>query len=111
MAASAELYSFVSKFAHLWHSGKSARFSVECEAGEATVYLQLRLGVPHPQLQQNQGLHQPSARKAGPSCLRRRARCAQAHASAAEQVVGPSKEPHNEAEEAIDEVTKALYGT
>ena len=32
---------------------------------------------------------------------------AQARASAAEQVVGPSKEPHNEAEEAIDEATKA----
>ena len=106
-ASAEELHSFVSKFAYLWHSGKSARFSVECEAGEATIHLQLRLGVHLSQPQQNQGLHQPTARKAGPSRLRRRARRAQARASAAEQVVGPSKEPHNEAEEAIDEVTKA----
>ena len=68
----------MSKFAHLWHSGKSARFSVECEAGEATVHLQLRLGVPHPHLQHNQGLHQPSAHKAGPSRRHRGARRAQA---------------------------------
>ena len=97
----------MSKFAHLWHSGISAHFPVEFEAGEATVHLQLRLCVPHPQPQQNQGLHQPSACKAGPSRLCSRAQRAQAHASAAEQVFGPSKEPHNEAEEAIDEVTKA----
>ena len=97
----------MSKFAHLWHSGISAHFPVECEAREATVHLKLRLCVPHPQPQQNQGLHQPSARKAGPSRLHRRAQRAQTCTSAAGQVVGPSKEPHNEAEEVIDEVTKA----
>ena len=83
---------------------------MECEAGEATVHLQLRLGVPRPQPQHNQRPHQPPARKAGPSRLRRLARRAQAHAEAhakaAEEVVDPSMEPRNEAEEATEE-TKA----
>ena len=45
MAGGLELHSFVSKFLNLWSSGKNAGLAVECQAGQATVNLQL--GLPH----------------------------------------------------------------
>ena len=81
-----ELKSFLTKFADLWHSGRNASLSLECEAGEATINLQLRLG-SHPlqQPKHHQGPQYLGGRRAGPSRLRRRARRAQARVLAAEQ--------------------------
>ena len=78
MAGHFELHSFLSKFCNLWSSGKSARLAVECQAGQATVNLQLDLGLPHHEHPQEH--HQ---KRVGPSRLRRRARRAQARHQAA----------------------------
>jgi hypothetical protein len=77
MAGHLVLHSFVNKFMNLWSSGKNARLSVECQAGQATVNLQLDLGLPHAQPQEHQ------EKRVGPSRLRRRAQRAQARAEAA----------------------------
>ena len=79
-----ELKSFVTKFADLWHSGRNASLSLECEAGEATINLKLRLG-SHSFQHHHQGEEHCLERRAGPSRLRRRARRAQARAMAADQ--------------------------
>ena len=93
MAAPTELSSFVTKFANLWHSGKNACLSLECEAGEAIFNLQLRLQSHHRQPQQVHP-HYSAERKAGPSRLRRRARRAQARpTAAAEAPTLPSQKP------------------
>ena len=42
-----ELKSFVTQFADLWHPDRNACLSVKCEAGQATINLQLCLG-SHP---------------------------------------------------------------
>ena len=78
MAGNFELQSFLNKFCNLWSSGKSARLAVECQAGQATVNLQLDLGLPHHEHPQEH--HQ---KQVGPSRLRRRARRAQARHQAA----------------------------
>ena len=78
MAGHLELHSFVGKFWKLWRTGQNARMSVECQAGKATVNLQLDLGLPH--------YHHPQQhheKQVGPSRLRRSARRAQARADAA----------------------------
>ena len=80
----------------MWHSGKNACRSLECGAGEATINLQLRLGLhPLQQPQHNQGPEHHLARQAGPSQLRRRARCAQARAMAAEQSAAAAEQEHD----------------
>ena len=73
-----ELNSFVSKFWNLWSSGRTARLAVECQAGQATVNLQLDLGLP-----QHHPLQEHHVKHVSPSRLRRRARRAQARADAA----------------------------
>ena len=73
MAGHLELYSFVGKFWNLWRTGQNARMSVECQAGKATVNLQLDLGLPH--------YHHPQEhheKRVGPSRIRRCAQRAQA---------------------------------
>ena len=95
--SAAELNSFVTKFADLWQSGRSARLSLECVAGEATINLQLRLGILP--LQPQQEPHHRAERRAGPSRLRRRARRAQARALAAEQAAASSLPKLSEAEQ------------
>ena len=89
--AEPELFNFVTKFYNLWHAGKSARLSMECEAGQASLNLQLRLG-PHPHHLHHQEPYHGS-RKAGPSHLRRSARRAQARATAAEQAAAAAQSP------------------
>ena len=105
MAVTPDLKSFVTKFADLWHSGKNACLSLECEAGEATINLQLRLGLHPLQPQDHQGPQHHLARQAGPSRLRRRARRAQARAmaAAAEQsaAAASTKEADTAAVEAV----------
>ena len=88
-----ELKSFVTKFADLWHSGKNASLSLECDNGEATINLQLRLG-SHPlqQPQHHQGSQHRLERRAGPSRLRRRARRAQARELAAERAAAAAEQ-------------------
>ena len=78
MANPFELQSFLSKFCNLWSSGRNARLAVECQAGQATVNLQLDLGLPHHAHPQEHHKKQVS-----PSRLRRRARRAQARIEAA----------------------------
>ena len=82
MAGAAELHSFVNKFCNLWSLGKSARLVVECQAGQATVNLQLDLG-HHPVHPQQE--HQ--RKTVTPSRLRRRARRAKARDDAAANAV------------------------
>ena len=79
MAGSLEFHSFVSKFLNLWSSGKNARLAVECQAGQATVNLQLELGLPHNHHPQEE--HRE--KRVSPSHLRCCARRAQARAEAA----------------------------
>ena len=81
MAGSLEFHSFVSKFLNLWSSGKNARLAVECQAGQATVNLQLELGLPHAHNHHPQEEHHE--KRVSPSRLRRRARREQARAEAA----------------------------
>jgi hypothetical protein len=78
MAGTLELHSFVNKFCNLWSIGKSARLDVECQAGQATVNLQLNLdhqSVPPQQEHQRKPVI--------PSRLRRPARRAKARDEAA----------------------------
>jgi hypothetical protein len=78
MGGPSELNSFVSKFWNLWSSRRTARLAVECQAGQATVNLQLDLGLPkHHPLQEHHLKH------VSPSHLRCCARRAQACADAA----------------------------
>ena len=70
----------MSKFLNLWSSGKNARLVVETQAGQATINLQLELGLPH-------NHHHPQEnheKRVSPSRLRRQARREQARAEAAE---------------------------
>ena len=78
-----ELFNFVTKFVKLWNAGKQARLFVECEAGVASINLQLHLGnhETHPPTPEHDHPHQP--RQPGPSRLRRRARRAAAREVAA----------------------------
>jgi hypothetical protein len=78
MAGHFELHSFLSKFCNLWSSGRNARLAVECQAGQATVNLQLDLGLPHHEHPQED--HQ---KRVSPSRLRRSARRAKARHQAA----------------------------
>ena len=82
MAGTLELHSFVNKFCNLWSIGKSARLVVECQAGQATVNLQLDLGHQpvHPQQEHRR-------KPVTPSRLRRSARRAQARDEAAANAV------------------------
>ena len=77
MAGPQEMFNFVTKFQNLWHAGKQARLYIECEAGDASINLQLYLGhhqhPPQP--------HQPQ--RQSPSRLRRRAKRAEAREVAA----------------------------
>ena len=65
--------------------------SLECEAGKATINLQLCLG-SHPFQHHHQGVGQCLERRAGPSHLRRRARRAQTLAMAADQAAAVAAE-------------------
>ena len=85
-AGSSELHSFVAKFAALWKTGKSARMSLECEAGKIIFNLQLQLSPHHPP----QHEHHPSKKKESPSRLRRRARRAEARLATAAQAAASS---------------------
>ena len=87
MAASTELSSFVTKFYNLWSYGKCARLSVECEAGQAYMNLQLRLPGPHPDQQ-----HGHAPQRPGPPRLRRRERPDQAQELAAAKAATQPKE-------------------
>ena len=78
MAGHFELHSFLNKFCNFWSSGRNARLAVECQAGQATVNLQLDLGLPHSHPQEP-----PQQKRVGPSCLRRLARREQARSEAA----------------------------
>ena len=101
-AEDSELLSFITKFRNLWHTGKHATLTSECNAGKASLTLHLQLQPlhqqqPHPDL--------PYPRRVGPSRLRRRARRAQSRSDAAakaanlsqakasEQVVDAPKNP------------------
>ena len=81
MADPTELHSFFHKFLNLWHAGKTACLSLECQAGEARLDLQLRLAHHHPP-----PLHPHQKSRPGPSRLRRRARRAEAREAAAAKV-------------------------
>ena len=81
MADPTELHSFFHKFLNLWHAGKTACLSLECQAGEARLDLQLRLAHHHPP-----PLHPHQKSRPGPSRLRRRARRAKARETAAAKV-------------------------
>ena len=78
MAGHCELLSFLTQLCHLWSSGINARLAVECQAGQATVNLQLDLGLPHGHPQER-----PQQKLVGPSRLGRCARRAQARSEAA----------------------------
>ena len=107
MAVGLELHSFVSKFLNLWSSGKNARLVVETQAGQATINLQLELGLPH-------NHHHPQEhheKRVSPSRLRRRARREQARAEAAENAgqaqgetvaVSATEDPANTNPAAVD---------
>ena len=82
MAGHFELHSFLNKFCNLWSSGRIARLAVECQAGQATVNLQIDLGLPHGHPQEP-----PEQKRVGPSRLRRRARREQARSEAAVDAV------------------------
>ena len=77
MAGPLELNSFVSKFWNLWSSGRNVRLAVECQVGQATVNLQLDLGLP-----QHHPLQEHHVKHVSPSRLCRACR-AQACADAA----------------------------
>ena len=80
MAGPQEMFNFVTKFQNLWHAGKQARLYIECEAGDASINLQLYLG-HHQHPPQPQQPHQPL--RQSPSRLRRRAKRAEAREVAA----------------------------
>ena len=86
-----ELLSFLSKFTNLWHSGKNAQLSMECQDGVISVNLRLNLDSQPPAPQHPtppaQRLRQP-----GPSRARRSARRAQARAEAAADAAVSSKD-------------------
>ena len=99
----ADVSSFVTKFYNLWHAGKSARLSLECDAGQASVNLNLHLGLhPHPE----EPYH--GSRRAGPSRLRRSARRAQARATAAEEAADVAQSQHESLAAAQTEVLPSL---
>ena len=86
MTGNQELFSFMTKFLNLLHSGKSAQLLFECENGHAMVKLQHTLGKCEPPQEE----HRRVQRHQGPSRLRRRARRAEARAAAAADQAGDS---------------------
>ena len=78
MAGPKELFNFATKFLNLWHANHDALLSAQCNGGHASIKLELRLGDCPPAPQQKH-----TARRPGPSRLRRRARRAEVRAVAA----------------------------
>ena len=69
------LDNLLKSFQETWQAGKDARLFLECHAGQVWTNLQLRISHPPPPKH-----HHPL--KPGPSCLRRRARRAEAREAA-----------------------------
>ena len=82
MSAYQELHSFLSKFLHLLHCGKSAKLVLECHEGQAYVNLHHALHLLQPEPHSHPQQHGPTVRRQGPSRQRQRVRRAQARANA-----------------------------
>ena len=89
------LYSFVGKFVSLWHSGRTVSLKVESKAGQVHVTLQLDLGPP---------LHQPQ-QQIPPPVFRASCICRRQKRAAERQAV--AEDERKEAAEAVHDAAKA----
>ena len=109
MAGPQELFSLVTKFMKLWHLGSDAQLHIQCQAGQASVWLQLGLSLP-PQPAQRHRHPYSERRRSGPSRQRRRERHAAARAAAA-STAGQVADVVDASEDAANQTDAAQVST